>query len=181
MHQKKLILALNLLAFPLLIFFIFLFTILSSFLGNVDSSFIIELHYSTLYIFPIFFLWLILIFVSHELVHGLFFKFFKPANKLKFGIIPKALMAYCISPGSIYKRHQMVIIGIAPFILISLFLTILYGFNIISSLAYISLASLHASGCIGDFYYLYILIFKYRHRDILTEDTITGLIIYSKD
>lgn len=39
---------------------------------------------------------------------------------------------------------------------------------------------MHAGGCIGDFYYVYLLVFKFKQKGILIEDTLSGLIIYQK-
>lgn len=181
MHEKKLVLALNFFAIPLFFFFLFFFSFIVNLISPNETSFEIVGDLKSIFIFLANLLFFLVILVIHELIHGLFFKLYKPENKLKFGVLPKSMMAYCSSPGSIYKRYQMIIIAIAPFILISLFLTILYSLNIITSLVYIGLASMHASGCVGDFYYLYLLFVKYLKKDILVEDTLSGLIIYEED
>lgn len=53
--------------------------------------------------------------------------------------------------------------------------------NLLSFPAYIGIVGLHATGYIGDFYYVYLLGIKYARKKILAEDTAVGLIIYSKN
>ena len=73
----------------------------------------------------------------------------------------------------------MLIIALAPFVLISLFLTVCCELEWLSSPSYIALASIHEASCIGDFYLSYILISQ--KEEILVEDTEVGLNIYRKD
>ena len=97
------------------------------------------------------FLYLFVLLVVHELIHGFFFKIFGDAKtKVKFGF--KNGMAYATSPGSFYSRGKMLIIA---------------------------LAGIHAASCIGDFYMSYVLISQ--KEEILVEDTEVGLNIYRKD
>ena len=108
----------------------------------------------------------------------LYFKIFgNEKTKVKFGF--KNGMAYATSPGSFYSRGKMLIIALAPFVLISLFLTVCCELEWLSSPSYIALASIHAASCIGDFYLSYILISQ--KEEILVEDTEVGLNIYRKD
>ena len=121
---------------------------------------------------------LFVLLVVHELIHGFFFKIFgDDKTKVKFGF--KNGMAYATSPGSFYSRGKMLIIALAPFVLISLFLTVCCELEWLSSPSYIALASIHAASCIGDFYLSYILISQ--KEEILVEDTEVGLNIYRKD
>lgn len=124
------------------------------------------------------FLYLFILLIVHELIHGFFFKIFgNEKTKVKFGF--KNGMAYATSPGSFYSRGRMLIIALAPFVLISLFLTVCCELEWLSSPSYIALASIHAASCIGDFYLSYILISQ--KEEILVEDTEVGLNIYRKD
>lgn len=118
------------------------------------------------------------ILVPHELIHGLFFKLFCPKNPVKYGFKWKSLVAYATSPGSLYRRGQVLVISLDPFVLISLGLTICLACNWLNASSYIFLAALHAAACTGDFYYTYLLLVKYRKGSILVEDTEEGLRIY---
>lgn len=173
LHNKKLAIILNLLNIPLIFIFIYFFTWVGNMLG-VKFEIVEHTYLSLIYFLPVY----IFLIIIHELIHGLFFKLFSLKNKVKFGFKWKQGMAYAISPGSLYNRKQMLLISLAPFMLISLALTILAGIGIFSGVFYILLSSVHAAGCIGDFYYTYLLAIKYRNQDILAEDTETGLIIY---
>lgn len=128
----------------------------------------------------LFLLTFIVILIIHELIHGLFFKLFKPENKVIFGIKWWQGMAYASSPGSLYEKRQMLIIGLAPFFIWTLMLTLLFSVKLLTPLVYISLTSLHAAGCVGDFYVVYLLLIKFCGQKILVEDTETGLRIYQK-
>lgn len=87
-------------------------------------------------------------------------------------------MAYATSPGSLYNRMQMLVISLAPFVVISLGLTMLAGLGIMNITLYFMLATMHAASCAGDFYYAYLLLVKFAKENIAVEDTETGLIIY---
>ncbi|MBP2620161.1 DUF3267 domain-containing protein [Streptococcus panodentis] len=123
-----------------------------------------------IYLFP-----LILI---HELIHGFFFKILGNAEtKVRFGF--QNGMAYAGSPGSLYSRGRMLIILLAPFVLISLTLTLLYSLHWLKPLSYIALSSIHAAGCIGDFYMTAVIL---RQKGaIAVEDTAVGITIYQKE
>lgn len=176
LESKKLAIVLNLLAIPLWIIFGYVFSwvvVLLSQVVNIKDS-----HTFSGWDGLWFFLAFMILLVIHELIHGLFFKAYKPENKVKFGIKWKQGMAYATSPGSQYNRGQMLVISLAPFVLLSLALTILLALGGINVGMYILLASAHAAGCIGDFYYTYLLTIKHRKENILVEDTETGLLIY---
>lgn len=172
MANKKLVILLNVACVILLFPMLFIFTWIASLITRENGFEFIQTQLWQL--FALLFLFIFLL-VIHELIHGLFFKFFKPDNKLKFGIKWKALMAYATSPGSRYTRKQMLVIGLAPFVLISLGLTVLLYFGILNGFVYIFLAAMHAAGCVGDFYYTYLLAWKYRKIEILAEDSVDGL------
>lgn len=172
MNNKKIVILLNIFAVLLFFPFLYLFAVLYAVLRGVNEfSFFSEEILGVLIAF-------VFILSIHELIHGLFFKLFQPNRAVKFGIKWKSLMAYATSPGSYYKRGQMVIIGLAPFVLISLVLSALAMLGWPSTGFYVLLASVHAASCVGDFYYVYLLLWKYRKINILTEDTETGLRIY---
>lgn len=174
MENKKLVIGLNLLAVAMLFPFFYIFVAIAQFFPvGISQSF--EADFWMVWL--LFLAYLILLSI-HELIHGLFFKIYKPDAPLKFGFKWKSLMAYATSPGSRYKRLQMLAIGLAPFVLITLSLTVLAFLGFISTAIYVLLATGHAAGCVGDFYYIYLLFWKFRKEDILIEDTETGLYIY---
>ncbi|NQP64501.1 DUF3267 domain-containing protein [Streptococcus suis] len=121
---------------------------------------------------------LLMLTIIHEWIHGLFFKIFCPENPVKYGIKWKSGMAYATSPGSLYNRMQMLVISLAPFVMISLGLTVVAGLGWMSMSLYLMLATLHAASCSGDFYYTYLLLIRFAKGNIAVEDTETGLIIY---
>lgn len=174
MGNKRLVLWLNLLALLLFLLFCCLFSTFAFWL-RPTRQLVFELDLKDLLLLIGA---MLLILVIHELIHGLFFKWFKPENKIKFGIKWKSGMAYAISPGSLYSRRQMLVIGLAPFVFWTLVLSLLFAAHFISHPTYIGLVSLHAAGCTGDFYYVWLLLVKHGRGDILAEDTATGLLIY---
>lgn len=116
-----------------------------------------------------------LVIVVHEGIHGLFFKLFNPKGRVEFGL--KGGFAYAVSEGSIYTKGQMNIIGMAPFVIISVLFTLAYVFGLMSSVTYVMYAGLHGAMCVGDFWYLYLLTFKHR-GSVYVEDTKQGITIY---
>ncbi|AWN19828.1 DUF3267 domain-containing protein [Streptococcus sobrinus] len=122
---------------------------------------------------------LALLLVIHEGIHGFYFKLFKPENPLKYGTDWRLGLFNATSPGSRYPRSQMLIIYLAPFVLTSLLLTLLLALGTLSPLAYLFLAVIHTAMCVGDFYFSYLLLWKYRKYSILVEDTETGIKIFS--
>ncbi len=174
LKDKKLVLMLNVVAVLCVIPFWYVFTSLAVFvMGDMKVSGTIEF----IGILALLFFYFLLLFL-HEGIHGLFFKLFCPENPVKYGIKWKNMMAYATSPGSLYSRGKMLIIGLAPFVLISLSLTLALAVGWINPAAYLILASFHAAGCVGDFYYTYLLLIKFGKGNILVEDTEDGLIIY---
>lgn len=174
MENKKVVVWLNIFAFLLILPFLHLFSFICfSITGIQEVQFYFGL-WETLFLF----LFMMVLLSIHELIHGLFFKVFMPQNKVKFGFKWKSGMAYATSPGSLYSRGKMLIIGLAPFVFISLGLTVALVMGWISPIVYTIIASLHAAGCIGDFYYTYLLLIKFGKGNILVEDTETGLLIY---
>ncbi|WP_370622734.1 DUF3267 domain-containing protein [Paraliobacillus ryukyuensis] len=106
-------------------------------------------------------------------MHGLFFKLFKPSAKVKFGF--KSGMAYATSPGSMYNKSQFFTIIIMPFILISFMLFIIFLFGVNGMFLYF-LFAMHAGGCIGDFYFCYLIVKQ--KEDIYIEDTEKGINLF---
>lgn len=174
LHSKKLAIVLNILGILLIFAFGYLFTWLGTVVLQLEFTTEQYTMESMLYFLGV----SIVLIIIHELIHGLFFKIYKPENKIKFGVKLSQGMAYATSPGSLYNRRQMLVISLAPFVLISLSLTVLAVLGVFSAVSYVLLAALHAAGCIGDFYYTYLLAIKHRNINLLAEDTETGLLIY---
>lgn len=174
--NKKLVWGLNITALVLMLPFGFLFTFIAVITATLITGGAIG-QSADLSIFLLLPLYIVLI-VIHELIHGLFFKLFCPQNQVKFGIKLKSGMAYATSPGSLYNRKQMLVIALAPFVLISLGLLACYALGLLSEASFILIATMHAVSCVGDFYYAYLLLIKYRKQAIRVEDTPTGLMIY---
>lgn len=171
MDDKKLIIRLNLWAIPLLLFFFVFFT---------GVTFLITNPYSQEVSMARFLIELVMVFVLltfHELIHGLFFKVFNPTGKVKFGF--KNSLAYATSPGSFYKKGQFLIILLAPFLMITLGLTIVFWFGKLFASSYVLLASVHGAGCIGDFYFTYLVLRAPRNAFI--EDTEQGISFYQNE
>ncbi|MCK3904059.1 DUF3267 domain-containing protein [Streptococcus suis] len=120
----------------------------------------------------------ILLIILHEWIHGLFFKIFCPENPVKYGIKWKTGMAYAISPDSLYKRFQTIVIALAPFVLITLSLTAFAMLGWLDKGAYQILATMHAVACIGDFYYTYLLATKFKEVAVEIAVTEKSMVIY---
>lgn len=140
-------LLINLIALPLLIVFFIFFSWLANSLLDLGKSISFDLDLIAIVKGIIFFFLLLII---HEGIHGLFFKIFNPKAKVKFGYLKG--MLYATSPDSKYKLGQWLIIGLSPFVLITAGLTVALMLGL-SPFAYIIFASLHAAGCMGDFYF----------------------------
>ncbi|HEM4483030.1 TPA: DUF3267 domain-containing protein [Streptococcus suis] len=174
MENKKFVWGLNILAVVLIFPFAFVFGMIGSLLIANGSQYS-ELVVSEVWLlFPFY----ILLIVVHEAIHGIFFKVFCPENPVKYGFKWKSGMAYATSPGSLYNRMQMLVISLAPFVVISLGLTMVAVFWGMDVSLYLILATMHAAACVGDFYYAYLLLVKFAKENIAVEDTETGLIIY---
>lgn len=176
--NKKLSLWINIATIPLLFFFILFFslaTILFSGASDFGSTFSFgdDFFRGYILVFGSYFLLIIL----HELIHGLFFKVFNKEGKVKFGF--KNGFAYATSPDSFYSKAQFIWICLAPFILISSALILLFAFNVTSAAFFIIVASMHAASCVGDFYWV-MLLFN-RPNTILVQDTETGMSVYLND
>lgn len=168
MNNKKLIFWLSLCSIPLTFLFILVFTAIAYWIDGFLSAGLLPLS------LLISFLAYLVLIVVHELIHGLFFKLFHPAGKVKFGF--KNGMAYATSPQSRYSRVQFTWISLAPFLIITLSLFVLFLIDALSALNFIIIASFHGASCIGDFFWVYLIIRT--PRGSLIEDTEQGMNIY---
>ncbi len=172
--NKWLIVGLNVAAFlavfPFIFFFLWIYSLIT---GSPEIRFSFNLWDPFLLLFL-----LALILILHESIHGIFFKLFQPDKTVKFGVIWQSFMFYATSPGSLYPKGQMLVIGLAPFVINSLLLTLLLALGWLTAPFYLFLATFHAAGCVGDFYYAYVLAWKHRQHKIIAEDTENGLKIF---
>ncbi|WP_239256242.1 DUF3267 domain-containing protein [Listeria ilorinensis] len=118
---------------------------------------------------------LVALFLFHEVVHGLFFKLFSPRAKIQFGYTKG--MLYAGAPGTRYTRFPFFIIAIMPFIVVSLLLWCFFQLGM-NYWAVLFIFACHTSGCIGDFYYVYLLMKAPKGTKI--EDTNYGIALYFK-
>ncbi|EUJ33789.1 putative zinc metallopeptidase [Listeria floridensis FSL S10-1187] len=120
---------------------------------------------------------LFLIFIIHEGIHGIFFKVFGGTNsKVRFGF--KNGMLYATSPNSRFSKKQFLCISLAPFVVITIVLTVLLVLGILPRMVFVFLAAIHGGGCVGDFYWTYLL--SEEPENIEVEDTESGFNIYIK-
>lgn len=117
----------------------------------------------------------LLIVVAHEAIHGVFFKLFAPGKKVEFGF--KSGMAYATSPGAVFSRLQFVTIILAPFIVITTVLVIMMFVLPHGSYKYFLI--LHTGACIGDFYYVYLVLKNPQLKYCM--DTSVGMSLYAED
>ena len=110
--------------------------------------------------------------VLHELVHGIAYKALTK-EKLTFGLSWSC--AFCGVPSLyIYKKAALIAL-LAPFITFTvIFLPIsiwLYFVNPIYFLAALFVLGMHIGGCSGDLYVTFLLIIKYKEKNVLVNDT----------
>jgi hypothetical protein len=110
--------------------------------------------------------------VLHELVHGVFYKYFT-GEKLTFGMSWSC--AFCGVPHIFTYRKTALIAVVAPFAVFTLlFIPILILLYFVSPLYYLVMAvvfGLHLGGCSGDLYVLYLLTAKFKDKKTLMRDT----------
>ncbi|GCF94820.1 transcriptional regulator [Enterococcus florum] len=172
LNDQQAALRLNLAAIPLMLVFYFAFNALTNAI-SVDGP---ERNRSLAGFLLEFLVFLFLI-VLHELIHGLFFKVFAPNQKVKFGF--KNGLAYATAPGSIYSKGTFAWISLAPFVLITLGLFGAYLASGLSRGAFVLIAAIHAGACVGDFYWIYLLLKA--PAKTLVKDTEVGLNLYKKE
>ena len=116
----------------------------------------------------------------HELLHGAVYKYLTH-KKLKFGF--NLLYAYCGVPNIYTSRKTALKATSAPFIIISLVVVpVLFYFSVYQNyILFFTLGlffSVHVSGCVGDLYIMYLLLFKYKDSRTLMNDTGPKMTIY---
>lgn len=127
-------------------------------------------------LFPLLFTVIAGMMILHEAIHGLFFWVFTRSRPI-FGI--KLLFAYAGAPDWYIPRDQYTVIGLAPFVLMSVvgFLLIPFVSLLASRLTLFGIV-MNASGAIGD---LYVVAKVLRQpRDVMIQDTGFGFAIFGK-
>jgi hypothetical protein len=93
---------------------------------------------------------ILLTMLIHELIHGLFFWIFTRKRPL-YGF--KGIYAYAAAPDFYIPRDQFLLIGLAPFVLISLLGIALLPFTSLAvALTLVLIMTMNAAGAVGDFY-----------------------------
>lgn len=166
-ENKKLIIGLNIVSIPVFILFLFLFSCIPILLEipEKDGNLLVTFFY---------FILLIGAFLFHELVHGFFFKLFHKDGKVSFGF--KNGMLYATSPNSFYPKNNYAVITVAPFVVVTLLFFIGLVLGLLTPRAFTILASAHAAGCVGDFYWLHLI--RKAPKDAYVEDTLVGISFY---
>lgn len=170
-NDKKAVVWLNVVAIFLVVLFWFLFKA-AALLINPPA-----VHGTSGHGLAVSLIILFVLVIVHEGIHGLFFKVFNPKGTVSFGF--KNGMAYATSPGSFYPKAKFAIIAGAPFIIISSGLLVVLAAGILSPPQFTAIAAVHASGCVGDFYWLFLI--SKSPKGALVEDTDKGINIYVSD
>lgn len=129
----------------------------------------IVFNYKIIYILPFMFTMIIYI-ILHELVHGLFYKIFTK-QKLVFGLSWSC--AFCGVPNIyVYRKAAMYTI-IAPFVIFTIvFLVPLFFISEFSLFILVLIIfGAHFGGCVGDLYLFVLLLFKFKDKNTLLNDT----------
>lgn len=142
-------------------------------LGNKLSLDILDMEYVQLLVaYAVFFGAMIGYVVLHELVHGIAYKTLT-GEKLTFGLSWSC--AFCGVPHIYTYRRTALISVISPFAVFTvLLLPILVILYFVSPLYFLIVAfifGLHAGGCSGDLYVLYLLAVKFKDKRVLMRDT----------
>jgi hypothetical protein len=94
--------------------------------------------------------------IVHELTHGLFFWIFT-RKRPTFGF--KGFYAYAAAPEFYIPRNQFILIGLAPFVVMSLVGIALLPFTSLGvALTIVLILTMNAAGAVGDFYAVGVLL-----------------------
>ena len=118
--------------------------------------------------------------VLHELTHGAAYKLFAPKEKLRFGMT--LTVAFCGMPQLYCRRRMMLVSVLAPFAVYTAVFAgavVLSPANLISVLCLVLLC-IHWSGCVGDLYVAWLLLTRYRDKDVLVNDNGPTQVFYLK-
>lgn len=117
----------------------------------------------------------------HELIHGLFFRVFGGGPRYGAGI--KYLMPYfyATSPGQAFSIRQMIIIGLAPLVVISVLLPII-ALAVPTLVAYCAVAFMvNTPGAVGDIWMTSRLTRFLRVKDVKVVDMADSMAVYTND
>lgn len=93
-------------------------------------------------------------FGAHELVHAFFFRqYAPPGTRISFGVNTTTGMLYASAEGVVYPRAQYLVIALSPSVLVTL-LVVAVGLGLGWPLWTIVVATVHLSGCVGDWGYV---------------------------
>jgi hypothetical protein len=110
----------------------------------------------------------------HELIHGLFYWLLTRARPT-YGF--KIIYAYAAAPDFYIPRNQSLIVGLAPFVLISLGGLVLLLFTpFVVTVTLVFIMTINAAGCAGDFYIVGLLLT--RPASTLTRDIGDSMTFY---
>jgi len=120
----------------------------------------------------------VLTIIIHELVHGLFFWWFAKKRPI-FGV--KGLLPYAsASPEVYFPRNQYLIVGIAPFVLLTLAGSLLILVAPVAAVSVLSLLTIfNAAGAAGDLVMAARLL-SYSPRTLM-QDHDTGVVVYGPE
>ena len=117
----------------------------------------------------------------HELIHGLFFRAFGGRPKYGVGLAARVLpYAYATSAGH-FTLMQMVIIGLAPFVLLSLISLVALALVPALSAAAVVVFIMNSTGAVGDLWMVREILRFRRCKEVWTVDVIDGVAIHSED
>lgn len=175
-RNQKAALALNIIALPLFVVFGWIFVKIGILLRPdiADKLLTLQMPSQPLGFFLVFLVVIIGTMLVHEIIHGLFFWKFTRSRPI-FGM--KLLFAYAGAPGWYIPRNQYAIIGVAPFIVISIagFVAVALTPLPWSQLALFGIA-MNAAGAGGDFYVSGKVMCQ--SRDVLIQDTGVGFTMF---
>lgn len=118
-------------------------------------------------------------FLLHEVVHGLFFKRFLPAGRtVSYGADFKMGIMYASAEGVRFSRDRYLAVLIAPTIVITL-AVIAIGIGLGWPLWAVATATIHLSGCTGDWGYIRAI--NADRRIAYCEDTSWGVTFFADD
>lgn len=114
----------------------------------------------------------------HEVVHAMLFKAFAPrGTRVTFGANWKLGMIYACAEGIVYPRSRYLVVAIAPTVAVTL-VAVLVGAALGHPVAGLLVATIHLSGCAGDWGYVEAI----RRNPAISycEDTTWGVVFYGE-
>lgn len=141
-------------------------------LGELYYTLYKESSYSLIIYASIFLFGMIFYIVTHELLHGIFYKLFT-GEKLTFGASWSCF--FCGVPKIYIYRRPAMIAASAPLVFFTILLipltAWLYYVNYALYLLSAMILGLHLGGCAGDIYVILLFLFKFRGNKTLVRDT----------